>query len=53
LTNPKARYFSWNWQGKEFEGPSYSSNGQSRDDHGLLVLDHFLSPAQEAVYRIE
>jgi hypothetical protein len=49
----KARFFSWNWRGQEYEGPAYSTSGTGRDDQGRTVIQHFLAPGQEAVYRVE
>ncbi|MBI2298623.1 MAG: hypothetical protein HYU66_06670 [Armatimonadetes bacterium] len=49
----KARYFSWDWYGHEYEGPAYGSSGASKDEHGLPKVEHFLAPGQEAVYRID
>ena len=55
LTFPGAdvKVFSWNWYGKEVEGPAFSATGQPlRDEHGLTVR-HWLAPGEEAVYRVE
>jgi hypothetical protein len=48
----KTRVFSWNWHGKEREGPAYSQIGATHDEHGYTI-NHFLAPGQEAVYRVE
>jgi hypothetical protein len=52
LKGEKVRFFSWGWDGKEHEGPAYSSDGYTRNEQGA-TLSHFLAPGQEAVYRVE
>lgn len=47
-----ARAFSWDWNGREYEGGAYGQLGTTRDERGLTI-DHFLAPGQEAVYRVD
>jgi len=46
------KLYSWDWNGKETPGPAYSNCGSTRTDHGIVV-QHFLAPGQEAVYRVD
>jgi hypothetical protein len=46
------RLFSWNWQGKEYEGIAYDAESCTRGDDGTCVM-HWLAPGQEAVYRVQ
>ena len=55
LTFPgqEVRVFSWDWGGQEREGNAYAAGyeRQTRDERGLTIL-HWLSPGQEAIYRV-
>ncbi|HOX37233.1 MAG TPA: hypothetical protein PL033_04520 [Candidatus Brocadiia bacterium] len=46
------KVFSWNWDGKEYEGGAYSACDTVRGDDGLTI-SHWLAPGQEAVYRVD
>lgn len=46
------RVFSWDWNGKEYEGNAYCADGSERTQDGLTV-HHWLAPGQEAVYRVQ
>ena len=49
----KAKIFSWDWSGKEFEGAAYCSDQPKIDADGKQLHSLWLAPGQEAVYRIE
>ncbi|MCC6443250.1 MAG: hypothetical protein IT210_07315 [Armatimonadetes bacterium] len=46
------KIYSWNWQGKEYEGGAYASGGLERTDSGIQAW-HWLAPGQEVVYRVD
>ncbi len=53
LTFPKhAKSYSWNWQGKEYEGTAYSHFGTEHRQAGY-VAGYWLAPGQELVQRVE
>lgn len=45
--------FSWDWNGKEYEGGAYCNEGIGSDSEGNPVHSLWLAPGQEAVYRVE
>jgi len=53
ITFPKnVRLFSRDWNGQERQGPAYAVDTVEKSENGQ-VLWHWLSPGQEAVYRIQ
>ncbi len=46
------KVFSWDWNGHEYEGNAYSADSSERKADGLVV-NHWLAPGQEAMYRVQ
>lgn len=44
--------FSFDWHGRQVEGPAYSAQRVETTENGLKAW-HWLAPGQEAVYRVE
>ncbi|HOK56464.1 MAG TPA: hypothetical protein PKV21_08970 [bacterium] len=51
FTGKNIRVFSWDWDGKEYEGKAYSAILINRGKENIRV-SHWLAPGQEAVYRV-
>ncbi len=47
------KLFSWDHNGQEREGGSYSAEGGPKLDADGVTLWHWMAPGQEAVYRVE
>ena len=45
------RWFSWDWNGREYEGGASCADGPEPEGDGIAVW-HWLAPGQEAVIQL-
>ena len=45
--------YSWDWNGKEYQGAAYCSDEIIIENDGKMLHELWLAPGQEAVYRVE